>query len=143
MAPPGSRKSQTWAQESEDENEAPESSQENLEFLNSAREAMAAAKKHREAKRKAVQEEHVKRTKDIKEKMHVLFDTRKNRVTKIQKAQWDRLYALNKKRLSLEGQILASMKSIEEHTANICTNLSAVLEGRKAETLEQDEISTN
>jgi hypothetical protein len=55
---------------------------------------------------------------------------------KIQKAQWDRLDALNRKRSALESLILASMRSIEQHTINICSELSAMFEGRIEELQE-------
>ena len=50
--------------------------------------------------------------------------------TKYQKAQWDRLDALNKKRSSLEAFILASMRSIEQHSANISSEMGAMFGGR-------------
>jgi hypothetical protein len=50
--------------------------------------------------------------------------------TKSQKAQWDRLDTLNKKRSSLEALILASMRSIEQHSANISNEMAAMFGGR-------------
>lgn len=135
MSYPQSQKNPRKAQEPKDE-EVDSSQDTNLEFLKNARELMAAAKKKRESKRKSVQDEHVKRTKEVAQKINVLFDTRKNRVAKMQRSQWDRLGALNKKRMSLEAQIIVSMKSIEQHTANICSELSAMLDGRKEDALE-------
>lgn len=56
--------------------------------------------------------------------------------TKLQKAQWDRLDALNKKRSSLEALILTSMKSIEQHSANISNEMGAMFGGRIEEIQE-------
>ena len=50
--------------------------------------------------------------------------------TKYQKEQWIRLDNLNKKRAGIEAQILASMKSIEQHTANLISEMTAMLDGR-------------
>jgi succinylglutamate desuccinylase len=50
--------------------------------------------------------------------------------TKSQKTHWDRLDALNKKRSSLELFILASMRSIEQHSANISNEMDAMFGGR-------------
>jgi hypothetical protein len=49
---------------------------------------------------------------------------------KCQKGQWDRLDALNKKRSSLEALILASMRSIEQHSVNISNEMGAMFCGR-------------
>jgi hypothetical protein len=53
--------------------------------------------------------------------------------TKSQKALWQRLDDLNKRRQTLEGQILASMKSIEDHTINMTKEMAAVFKGRTEE----------
>ncbi len=53
--------------------------------------------------------------------------------TKSQKALWQRLNDLNKRRQTLEGQILASMKSIEIHTTNMTGEMAAVFKGRMEE----------
>lgn len=50
--------------------------------------------------------------------------------TKLQVSQWEKLDALNKRRMRLESLILASMKSLERHTMNIASELSAMFEGR-------------
>jgi hypothetical protein len=43
---------------------------------------------------------------------------------------WDRIDTLNKKRQNLEQLILASMKTVEIHTTNLCSEMNAMLEGR-------------
>jgi hypothetical protein len=63
--------------------------------------------------------------------------------TKIQKAQWNRLNALNKKREALETQIVASMKSMEQHSANISNELSAMFVGRKEDLLDSQPASVS
>lgn len=50
--------------------------------------------------------------------------------TKSQKALWDRLDVLNRKRQSLENAILTSMKTVEIHTSNITSELNAMFDGR-------------
>ena len=50
--------------------------------------------------------------------------------TKAQNASWDKIDALNKKRQNLEQLILASMKMVEIHTTNLCSEMNAMLEGR-------------
>lgn len=49
---------------------------------------------------------------------------------KLQVAQWQKLDALNKRRMHLEALILATMKSMERHTVTLCNDLSAIFEGR-------------
>jgi hypothetical protein len=56
--------------------------------------------------------------------------------TKCQNAAWDKIDALNKKRQNLEQLILASMKMVEIHTTNLCSEINAMLEGR-IEEIEQ------
>ena len=56
--------------------------------------------------------------------------------TKAQNASWDKIDALNKKRQNLEQLILASMKMVEIHTTNLCSEMNAMLEGR-IEEIEQ------
>ena len=50
--------------------------------------------------------------------------------TKIQRAEWEKLETLNKRRTELESRILSTMRSMERHTMNICSELSAMFEGR-------------
>lgn len=50
--------------------------------------------------------------------------------TKSQKALWDRLDILNKKREGLELAILKSMKTVEINTSNIISELNAMFDGR-------------
>ena len=50
--------------------------------------------------------------------------------TKIQIAEWEKLETLNKRRMELESRILSTMRSMERHTMNICSELSAMFEGR-------------
>jgi hypothetical protein len=59
----------------------------------------------------------------------VISDTSVSR-TKSQKAQWERLDILNKKRANLESLIISSMKSIEAHSANISNAMTAMFGGR-------------
>jgi hypothetical protein len=96
MASQQSRKSQNKTDPEDEEIESSQDAQ--LDFLKNARDLMVLvksnqnsssnvlangttqARKRRDAKRKSVQEEHVKRTKEVAEKINVVFDTRKNRV---------------------------------------------------------------
>jgi len=64
------------------------------------------------------------------------FENKKVKVIKSQQAVWNRLEALNKKRQSLEHQILISMKTIEAHTNNIANELSALFQGRTESIVE-------
>jgi len=47
---------------------------------------------------------------------------------------------LNKKRAGIEAQILASMKSIEQHTANVIREMNAMLDGRVEDLKEEMEL---
>ncbi len=53
--------------------------------------------------------------------------------SKAQKVLCGRLDALNKKRQNLERAILTSMKTIQIHTMNISSEISATFEGRMEE----------
>jgi len=68
--------------------------------------------------------------KDVGTLLDSLFETRKHHVTKIQIAEWEKLETLNKRRMELESRILSTMRSMERHTMNICSELSAMFEGR-------------
>jgi len=58
--------------------------------------------------------------------------------TKAQKEQWVRLDNLNQRRVGIETQILSSMKSIEQRTANVSSEMTAMLDGRLEDLQEQD-----
>jgi len=122
---------------SEDE-EVQESSQDQpeMDMLRKARGMMASSKKRREAKRKAIEIEHEKRIKDVRARVDVLFETRKNRVHKAQKVQFKRLDALYRKRQGIESHILSSMRSIELHHLNISSEITAMIDGRLEEIAE-------
>ncbi|KAE8446881.1 hypothetical protein EG329_011512 [Mollisiaceae sp. DMI_Dod_QoI] len=122
MAPRKSENAQ--ASESEEEN-AHQGSPEQV--IKRAKNIMSKAG---EAKRRTIEEEYEKRAKDIGRRIDKLFETRKCRVTKSQKALWDRLDVLNKKRQSLENTILTSMKTVETQTLNISSELNAMFDGR-------------
>jgi len=134
MAPRQGRKRQPafHVSESEDEN-SQQSSQEDMNVLKAARNVVSTIKKRRETKRKVIEAECKKRVADINAKLDAHFEARKSRITKLQKAQWDRLEALNKKRESIESQILTSMRTIEVHTMNISSELEATFSGRLEE----------
>jgi len=107
-----------------------------MDYLNAAQEMLALSRKRREGKRKAIKEDHLKRKLVLVNRINTLFETRNSKVSKIQKAQWDRLDALNKKRVCLESRIIAHMKTIELQTSNISNELAAMFEGRKQDILE-------
>jgi len=98
--------------------------------MKTAQNMMNASKKRRAAKRKAIETEHSRNVKDIEVRVDKLFEKRKSRVMEMQRKQWDKLYVLNKKRQSLEEQILSSMKNIERHTLNMTIEMKAMFEGR-------------
>jgi len=144
MAPRQSRKTRADTSEAASDVETQQSSMDTMEadWMKTAQDMIASSRRRREAKRAAIEGEHAKRIKDAKAQIDTLFENRKMRVTKAQKTQWDRLAALNKKRQELESQILASMALIERHTANISSELVAVLTGR-VEDFQKTQESSN
>lgn len=135
MASREARKSQPTAQasESEEENSQQSSQEADMQVLKAARNVVSTMKNRRESKRKAIEGDLKKRVADISAKLDAHFESRKNRVTKLQNAQWARLDALNKKREAIEAQILNSMKAIELQTTNISSELAATYDGRVEE----------
>ncbi|KUJ22794.1 uncharacterized protein LY89DRAFT_680897 [Mollisia scopiformis] len=121
------------AAESEEDNTQPTSPERAIE---KAKKLMVKYNINRDAKRKAIEEEYEKHAKDVGRRIDKLSNARKSRVTKSQKALWDRLDVLNKKRQSLENTILMSMKAVETHTLNISSELYAMFEGRIEELQE-------
>ncbi|KAG9245669.1 hypothetical protein BJ878DRAFT_500472 [Calycina marina] len=135
MAP--SRNSQKEKNNDSSDDGQLDSQQSHLEMLMTAREMVDANKKRRAVKRKAIEEEHINQVKDVSAGVNALFEARKSKVHKAQKQQWARLDALNKRRTAIEAQILASMKTIELHSANIISEMTAMFDGR-VEDLKQE-----
>ncbi|KAH8602928.1 hypothetical protein B0O99DRAFT_604707 [Bisporella sp. PMI_857] len=134
MAPIKPRRSKAPVVINTSDEEEPDSQESSLQMLETAREMVEASKKKRDLKRASIEDDQRKRVKEMAKRVNVLFDARKSKVIKAQNAQWARLEALNKKRIVLETQILASMSSIEQHTANIITEMDAMLQGRIEDT---------
>jgi len=124
-----SQQSKAPVPSSDSESEAP-SQEAEVNIMKAAHSMVESNKSRRDLKRKAIEADHEKRVKETKGKMEKLFDARKSKVTKSQKAVWERLDALNRKRQSLESLILSSMKKVEIHSTNISSELNAMFEGR-------------
>lgn len=101
-----------------------------MHVLNAARDVVSTFKTRRESKRKVIEEELKKRVADTNAKLCDHFESRKGKVTKLQKAQWDRLDVLNKKREAIEAQINSSMRAVEIQTMNMNSELHATFSGR-------------
>ncbi|KAE9381291.1 hypothetical protein N431DRAFT_3459 [Stipitochalara longipes BDJ] len=135
MASRQARKSQPAMQSSESEEESSQqSSQEaDMNVLKAARSVVSTIKNRRESKRKIIEGDLKKRCADINAKLDAHFEARKSRVAKLQKAQWERLDALNKRREAIEAQINSSMRAIEVQTIHISSELGATYDGRNEE----------
>ncbi|QSZ30974.1 hypothetical protein DSL72_000534 [Monilinia vaccinii-corymbosi] len=103
-----------------------------MDFVQRANEMMADTKKRRDAKRTKIETDRAKRIKDVQKKIEALYEDRRTRRAKIQKAQWNHLYSLNKRRQELENQILKSITFIEGKTLSMARELNTVLLGRIA-----------
>ncbi|KAA8576219.1 hypothetical protein EYC84_006371 [Monilinia fructicola] len=63
--------------------------------------------------RNKIESDRAKRIKDVRRRLEALYENRRARKAKLQKAEWTRLRLLNEKRHELEDQILNSMMLIE------------------------------